>query len=103
MKVFIKQLQDPLLSTVGRNENSQIFPVCYAIVKPENTDSWSWFLNLLRDDLDLEDGVGVTIISDQRKGLENAITELLPRVGHRFCTRHLSSNFQKRYQPCIIF
>ncbi|XP_074374630.1 uncharacterized protein LOC141715044 [Apium graveolens] len=76
-----------LLSAVGRDGNNQMFPICYAVVESENTYSWRWFISLMRDDLDLEDGFGLTIISDQQKGLENAVNELLPSVEHRLCTR----------------
>ncbi|XP_074336565.1 uncharacterized protein LOC141673723 [Apium graveolens] len=41
----------------------------------------------MRDDLKLEDGFGLTIISDQQKGLKNAVNELLPSVEHKLCTR----------------
>lgn len=86
-----------LLSATGRDGNNQMFPISYAIVESENTESWTWFLQLLRDDLDLVDGHCFTIISDQQKGLENAVKELLPYVEHRFYTRHLCANFKKRY------
>ncbi|KAL8113628.1 hypothetical protein AgCh_020812 [Apium graveolens] len=59
-------------------------------------NSWRWFISLMRDDLDLEDGFGLTIISDQQKGLENVVNELLPSVEHRLCTRHLCANFKKK-------
>ncbi|KAK1381066.1 hypothetical protein POM88_027810 [Heracleum sosnowskyi] len=36
-------------------------------------------------------------LSDQQKGLENAMKEHLPRVEHRLCTRHLYANFRKRF------
>lgn len=85
-----------LLSAVGRDGNNQMFPICYAVVESENTESWTWFLTLLIDDLELNDGTGFTIISDQQKGLERAVKDLLPGVEHRFCTRHLCSNFKKR-------
>ena len=69
-----------LLSAVGRDGNNQMFHICYAVVESENTDSWRWFITLLKDDLDLGDGVGLTVISDQQKGLENAVKEMLPHV-----------------------
>lgn len=56
-----------LLSAVGRDGNNQMFPVAYAVVETENSDSWRWFIGLLRDDLDLGDGTRFTIISDQQK------------------------------------
>ena len=86
-----------LLSAVGRDGNNQMFPIAYSIVESENTESWTWFIELLKDDLELENGAGLTIISDQQKGLENAVKRLLPQVEHRFCARHLYSNFRKRY------
>lgn len=56
-----------LLSAVGRDGNDQMYPVAYAVVESENADSWRWFIDLLRDDLNLGDGQGCTIISDQQK------------------------------------
>lgn len=40
-----------LLSIVGRDGNNQMFPISYAFVESENTDSWRWFIDLLKDDL----------------------------------------------------
>ena len=85
-----------LLSVVGRDGNNQMYPVAYAVVESENTDSCRWFTELLAEDIGLGDGSGYTIISDQQKGLENALKEMLPRVEHRFCARHLYSIYRKR-------
>ncbi|XP_074346458.1 uncharacterized protein LOC141685244 [Apium graveolens] len=80
-----------LLAAVGRDGNNQMFPICYAVVESENTDSWRWFIDLMSDNLELNEGRGLNIISDQQKGLENAVKKLLPRGEHRFCTRFPSS------------
>ncbi|KAK8663934.1 hypothetical protein V6N13_083739 [Hibiscus sabdariffa] len=88
-----------LLSAVGRDANNQMYPVAWAIVEVECTDEWAWFLNLLAADLDLEDGFGFTIISDQQKGLEIAINDILPRVEHRNCARHVFANWIGRKKP----
>nr|GEU38645.1 hypothetical protein [Tanacetum cinerariifolium] len=37
---------------VGRDGNNHIFPVAWAVVTVENKDNWSWFLDLLADDLE---------------------------------------------------
>lgn len=65
-----------LLSAVGRDRNNQMFPVAYAVVETENSDSWRWFTGLLRDDLELGDGTGFTIISNQRK-VQNSKLQLI--------------------------
>ena len=92
-----------LLSAVGRDGNNQMFPIAYSVVESENTESWTWFIELLKEDLELDRGGGLTIISDQQKGLENAVKRLLPQVEHRFCARHLYSNFRKRYSFLHFF
>ncbi|CAI9278605.1 unnamed protein product [Lactuca saligna] len=55
------------------------------------------FLELLIEDLNLLDGGGFIVISDQHKGLHEAITEVLSNVEHRQCARHIYANFKKTY------
>lgn len=51
-----------------------MFPFAMAVVESESYDSWSWFLLLLIEDLDLGDGTGYTLISDQQKVLISYLT-----------------------------
>ena len=64
-----------MLTAIGRDANDQMLPIAYAIVEVENKDSWSWFLELLIEDLG---GPTVctsyTFISDQQKVHANAIS-----------------------------
>ncbi|KAK8694127.1 hypothetical protein V6N13_071684 [Hibiscus sabdariffa] len=91
---FLKgPFEGELLSAIGRDANNQMYLVAWAVVELECTDSWAWFLNLLATDLDLNDCFGFTIISDQQKGLEIAIKDILPRVEHRNCARHVFVNW----------
>ena len=46
-----------------------MFPIAWAVVQAENEANWKWFLGILAEDLDLGEGVGITIISDQQKVL----------------------------------
>lgn len=67
---FLKgHCQGELLSAVGRDANNQIFPIAWAVVSVENKENWSWFLENLIADLEVENGFGTgpTIISDQHK------------------------------------
>ncbi|XP_074378367.1 uncharacterized protein LOC141719903 [Apium graveolens] len=38
-----------LLSAVGRDGNNQMFPICYVVVKSENTDSWRFNTGILKN------------------------------------------------------
>ncbi|XP_074356515.1 uncharacterized protein LOC141696245 [Apium graveolens] len=53
-------------------------------------------------DLNLGDGDGYTVISDQQKGLDNALKDVLPWVKHRLCTRHIYSNLRKRFPSLAV-
>ncbi|XP_021721336.1 uncharacterized protein LOC110688885 [Chenopodium quinoa] len=39
-----------LLFAVGRDGNNQMFPLAWAVVEVESTNTWTWFLSLLGDD-----------------------------------------------------
>ncbi|XP_074305871.1 uncharacterized protein LOC141641092 [Silene latifolia] len=92
-------LKDPyggqLLVAVGRVGNNQMFPIAWAVVDVENTESWSWFLQLLAEDLQTSDGAGYTVMSDQQKGLLKAVAEMWPQAEQRVCARHVYMNFRE--------
>uniref|UniRef100_A0A453LDD0 MULE transposase domain-containing protein n=1 Tax=Aegilops tauschii subsp. strangulata TaxID=200361 RepID=A0A453LDD0_AEGTS len=51
-----------------------MYPVAWAVVEKETTDSWKWFIGLLIKDLDINnEGAGWVFISDQQKGLLNSV------------------------------
>ncbi|XP_057793597.1 uncharacterized protein LOC131010184 [Salvia miltiorrhiza] len=54
--------------------------------------------DILMEELGLRDGLGITFISDQQKGLINAIQDLAPFATHRNCARHVYSNWKKNPQ-----
>nr|KAJ0193917.1 hypothetical protein LSAT_V11C800435760 [Lactuca sativa] len=71
------------------------------VVNVENKQNWKWFLELLIDDLHLNLGNGFSLMSDQHKGLIEAVKELLPYVEHKQCARHICQNLQKRFTGAI--
>nr|KAJ0222672.1 hypothetical protein LSAT_V11C200098170 [Lactuca sativa] len=58
---------------VGMDSNNGIYPVAYAAVETEATSSWTWFLELLGEDLDLGEISKFTFIYDRQK-------EIIPAV-----------------------
>ena len=58
-----------LLTAVTVDPNNGIYPLAYGLVETENTESWTWFLTQLGDDLDLYRNSHFTFISDRQKVL----------------------------------
>ncbi|GJU72051.1 mutator type transposase [Tanacetum coccineum] len=86
-----------LLTTVGIDPNNGIYPLAYGIVETESRESWTWFLEHLKDDLDLQDNSNFTFISDRQKGIIPAIAELFLAAEHRFCLRHIHENMKQKW------
>nr|GFA43750.1 pentatricopeptide repeat-containing protein [Tanacetum cinerariifolium] len=86
-----------ILTAVGRDGNNYIFPIAWAIMSVENKDNWSWFLDLLADDLELPNGIGLTLMSNQHKGLTEAVKDVMPLVEHQQCARHIYEGFRKQF------
>ncbi|KAJ9541248.1 hypothetical protein OSB04_027754 [Centaurea solstitialis] len=83
-----------ILTAVGLDSNNATYPVAYAIVEAETKNSWTWFLELLGDDLDLTTRSNFTFISDRQKGIIPAIAKVFPSAEHRFCVRHIHDNMK---------
>ncbi|MBA0672134.1 hypothetical protein Goklo_024639, partial [Gossypium klotzschianum] len=67
---FLKcPFKNEFLTAVERDANNQMFPIAWAVVEVERTDSW---------------------------GLEIAISDILPRVEHKNCVRHVFANWSER-------
>ncbi|GJZ88488.1 multidrug resistance-associated protein 5 [Tanacetum coccineum] len=92
-----KTLIGEILTTIGRDSNNHIYPVAWAVVNVENKDKWTWFLELLEEDLGCSRGNGLTLMSDQHKGLIEAVKDVMPNAEHRQCARHIYENFRKQY------
>ncbi|KAH0737559.1 hypothetical protein KY290_036264 [Solanum tuberosum] len=84
-----------LLTAVGLDPTNNIYPIAYAVVEKENYESWAWFLDHLKLDLEIDDGAYSTFMSDKQKGLIEAFNDILPFVAYRFCVRHLHRDFKR--------
>lgn len=83
-----------MLSVVGIDGNNGIYPVAWAIVESETRETWTWFLEFHKVDLDIHHSTHYTFMSDKQKRLEQAIKGLFPEATHRHCVRHLHNNFK---------
>lgn len=87
-----------LLCALGRDANNQMYPIAWAVVEKETNDSWDWFCALLFKDLVAGDGDGWVVISDQQKGIINAVETWIPKAEHRNCARHIYANWRKKFK-----
>ncbi|XP_031741732.1 uncharacterized protein LOC116403927 [Cucumis sativus] len=90
-----------MLTALSIDANGHIFPLAFAIVEGENTSSWSWFLHALCEYV--TDRYGICLISDRHRGILSTINNeevgwSEPRAVHRYCLRHVASNFNQKYK-----
>ncbi|CAN1197467.1 hypothetical protein LINPERPRIM_LOCUS15237 [Linum perenne] len=120
---FLKgEVKGMILTAVGKDGNNQMFPIAWAVVEGENRDSWGWFMNIIQEELNLGDGTGWSIISDQQKvvnflyyfvcqyncpsingllmsrGLVETLKTVLPVAEHRKCARHVAANWKIKHK-----
>nr|GEU82697.1 transposon protein, putative, Mutator sub-class [Tanacetum cinerariifolium] len=62
-----------LRTAMGRDANNQMFHIAWVVVGVENKNNWTWFLSLLSDDLNLNDGAGLTVISYGHKSIDSVL------------------------------
>ncbi|KAM6582412.1 hypothetical protein CsatB_009414 [Cannabis sativa] len=91
-----------LLAAIGIDANNSMFPLAYAVVEKENTDSWTWFVGLVKEDINVADTRSFTFISDRQKGLEKALGTTFEGSEIRFCVRHLYENFKKEFPGLLL-
>ncbi|XP_062085284.1 uncharacterized protein LOC133791371 [Humulus lupulus] len=91
-----------LLAAVGIDGNNSMFPIAYAVCEKENTDTWTWFCELLKEDLNVDNSIQFTFINDKQKGLENAVACVWEGSETRNCVRHLHNNFKKEFHGLLM-
>ena len=77
-----------------------MFPLAYGVVEIETHESWTWFLQNLRNLIGHPPRL--TIHTDACKGLETAVEAVFPGVEHRECMRHLVQNFTKKFKGKVF-
>ena len=96
-----------ILTAIGADGNKQLLPVAFAFVESENTESWFWFLQLVKQHV-VVNRPDVCLISDRHAGILLAIsrlqdaggtsTPIWPDVHNRWCVRHMGANFHDHFK-----
>ena len=84
-----------LLIAMATNGNNEIYPLAFAVVESESTESWGWFLACLLTYV--MDQTNLCIIFDRHRGIQSCFDDTKhrgylqpPLVHHRYCLRHFS-------------
>ncbi|KAF7844335.1 uncharacterized protein G2W53_001240 [Senna tora] len=83
-----------VLCAVSLNANNGLFPIAFAVAEVESKESWSYFLEHLYEAIGDERYI---IMSDRKKGLTQAISEIFPNSWHRHCMDGLRAKIMMRF------
>ena len=78
--------------------DNRLFPLAFTIMEKETDDSWYWFLRCIQ--INVTNREGLCVIFDCHSGIMTAIWTICQstRWYHRFCLRHVASNFNKQIE-----
>jgi transposase-like protein len=74
-----------------------IVNVAFGLASIENQENWNWFLAELKKSILLLNEGRFTAISDQAKGLINAVQQQFPNWEHCFYVHHLQENIKSHH------
>jgi hypothetical protein len=86
-----------LLIACTLDGNNEILPLSWAVVPVEDAENWTWFLNHMKSAFHEIEYEHTVIISDRDKGLQTAVSSVLPDAHHSYCCQHLADNIQKSF------
>ncbi|XP_030922939.1 uncharacterized protein LOC115949803 [Quercus lobata] len=90
-----------LLIAMATDGNNEVYPLAFAVVESESTETWGWFLACLLTYV--TDRTNLCIISDRHRGIQSCFDDTTrgylqpPLTHHRYCLRHLVSNVNTNF------
>ncbi|XP_026393324.1 uncharacterized protein LOC113288491 [Papaver somniferum] len=89
-----------LLSATCFDADGGLFPLAFAIVDVDNDESWMWFLSELHKLLEMntQNIPQLTFLSDEQKGIVDAVKRKFPSAAHAYCMRHLTDSVNKEFK-----
>ncbi|XP_076948541.1 uncharacterized protein LOC143620832 [Bidens hawaiensis] len=95
-----------ILMAVSKNTNNMILPIAYTLVDEETNEGWKWFLQQFADNIEDPARRKLCVISDRHAGIKHTMDNLgswkEPHAYHRFCLRHVRSNFIAKFKSVSL-
>ncbi|XP_023926256.1 uncharacterized protein LOC112037653 [Quercus suber] len=91
------------METYGNNE---VFPLAFAVVESESTETWGLFLACLLSRV--TNRINLCIISDRHHGIQSCFDDTTrgylqaPLAHHWYCIRHLVSNVNTNFNSVVL-
>ncbi|KAH9656287.1 SWIM-type domain-containing protein [Citrus sinensis] len=79
-----------------------VFPLAVCICEVESRESWTWFLELFKEHMNIHNDMAISFMSDRQKGLIHALQDVFPSSKTRYCARHVYANFRKQHLAEIL-
>ena len=80
---------------VAMDGDNHILPLAYGVGKAEDTVSWTWFLEQLKECIK-DKAESLTFISDGAGSIASSIRTIFPTAFHGRCCRHLLMNMRAK-------
>jgi zinc finger SWIM domain-containing protein 3 len=85
-----------LLTATALDGNDGFFPLAFAIVDDDSTDSWQWFLEKLKSAI--PSSQTLTLVSDKEKNIKETVSEVFENAHYGYLIYQLMESFKKNLQ-----
>ena len=87
-----------ILSACTHDGEGHILPLAIGIGPIENEENWMFFIRSLRDAIPEMSRFGIVAMHDREKGIQNALSAILPNAHESICVFHLEKNVHSAYK-----
>lgn len=89
-----------LLSATSFDGDGGLFPLAFGVVDVETDESWVWFLTELYKILEMRTNImpRLTILSDGRKEIVDAVERKFPTAAQGYSVKHLSEQIGEKFK-----
>ena len=74
--------------------DGQTFPIALGFAPSESNESRRFFVQHLADAMGIHE-TPIAVIWDRCKGIDNGVSDFLPRAAHSYCAFHIRQNMAK--------
>ncbi|XP_077227852.1 uncharacterized protein LOC143860891 [Tasmannia lanceolata] len=92
-KISLNKCPGILFAANAVDGDDGIFPVAFAVVEAETSDSWNWFLVQLKSVVSI--ACPITFVSNKHNGMSEAVPRVFEGSYHGHCLHYLMEDFKK--------